>query len=209
MKRCVYMGRNLEKNTQIKEEKTELILNAAVKTFSIKGYGSTKIADIAKEAGISHGLIYQYFTSKEEIFKILIQRSLDITKSTAEKNLSVDGTPLEKIEAHIDMYLNFLREQREKNEKPYYFMIMYQAINFEGVSEEIKKIVNDNPNPLCNLLNPLIVEGQQKGEIVEGDPVMLTEFLMQIMLGLGISNNTTKYNAPLPDKNLILRMLKK
>ena len=203
------MGRNIEKNTQIKEEKTELVLNAAVKTFSEKGYGSTKISDIAKEAGISHGLIYQYFTSKEEIFKILIQRSLDITKSTAEQNLSINGTPLEKLEAHVDMYLNFLKEQREKNEKPYYFMIMYQAINFEGVSEEIKKIVNDNPNPLYNLIRPLIAEGQQKGEIIEGDPSMLTEFLMQIMLGLGISNNTTKYNAPLPDKGLIMRMLKK
>jgi AcrR family transcriptional regulator len=203
------MGRNIDRNAQIKEEKTELILNAAVKTFSEKGYGSTKIADIAKEAGISHGLVYQYFSSKEEIFKILIQRSLDITKNTTEQNLSINGTPIEKIEAHIDMYLNFLREQREKNEKPYYFMIMYQAINFEGVSDEIRQIVNDNPNPLYNLIRPLIVEGQQRGEIVEGNPDMLTEFLMQIMLGLGISNNTSKYNAPLPEKDLIIRMLKK
>jgi AcrR family transcriptional regulator len=203
------MGRNLEKNTQIREEKTELILNAAVKTFSEKGYGSTKIADIAKEAGISHGLVYQYFTSKEEIFIILIKRSLDITRITAEKNFSKNGTPIEKIEAHIDMYLNFLREQREKNEKPYYFMLMYQAINFEGVSDEIKKIVNDNPNPLYNLIRPLIVDGQKRGEIVDGDPDMLTAFLMQIMLGIGISNNTSQHNAPLPDKKLVMRMLKK
>lgn len=203
------MGRNAEKNTQIKEEKRELILSAAIKTFSEKGYGTTKIADIAKEAGISHGLVYQYFTSKEEIFKILIQRSLDITKNTAEQNLSINGTPLEKIEAHIDMYLKFLREQREKNEKPYYFMIMYQAVNFEGVSDEIRKIVNDNPNPLYNLIRPLIVEGQQIGEIVEGDADMLTAFLMQIMLGIGISNNASQNNAPLPDKNLIMRMIRK
>lgn len=203
------MGRNAEKNTQIKEEKKEMILNAAIKTFSEKGYGTTKIADIAKEAGISHGLIYQYFTSKEEIFKILIQRSLEITRNTAEQNFSINGTPIEKIEAHIDMYLNFLREQREKNERPYYFLIMYQAMNFEGVSDEIKKIVRDNPNPLYNLIRPLIVEGQQRGEIVEGDPDMLTGFLMQIMLGIGISNDASQHNAPLPDKNLVMRMLKK
>ncbi len=203
------MGRNLEKNIQIKEEKTELILNAAVKTFAEKGYGNTKISDIVKEAGISHGLIYQYFTSKEEIFKILIQRSLDITQNTAEQNLSIKGTSIEKIEAHVEMYLNFLKEQRDKNEKPYYFMVMYQAINFQIVSDEVKKIVNDNPNPLYNLIRPLIVEGQERDEIVEGDPDMLTEFLMQIMLGIGISNNTSQYRAPLPDKNLIMRMLKK
>ncbi|WP_010250747.1 TetR/AcrR family transcriptional regulator [Acetivibrio cellulolyticus] len=203
------MGRNLEKNIQIKEEKTELILNAAVKTFAEKGYGSTKISDIAKEAGISHGLVYQYFTSKEEIFKILIQRSLEITKNTAEQNFSIKGTPIEKIEAHVGMYINFLRDQRDKNEKPYYFMVMHQAINFEVVSDEVKKIVNDNPNPLYNLIRPLIVEGQEIGEIVEGDPDMLTEFLMQIMLGIGISNNTGQYRAPLPDKNLIMRMLRK
>lgn len=203
------MGRNAEKNFQIKEEKTELILNAAAKAFAEKGYGNTKIGDIAKEAGVSHGLVYQYFTSKEEIFKILIVRSLEITKNTTEHNLSIPGTPLKKIEAHIDMYLNFLKEQRERNEKPYYFMVMFQAINFDIVSDDIKKIVNDNPNPLYYLLKPLIIEGQQKGEIIEGNPEMLTALLMQIMLGIGISNNTGEYNPPLPDTNLIMKIFKK
>jgi len=148
-------------------------------------------------------------TKYRKYIKILIQRSLDITKNTAEQNFSIEGTPIEKIEAHLYMYLNFLRSQRDKNEKPYYFMIMHQAINFEVVSDEVKKIVNDNPNPLYSLIRPLIVEGQERGEIVEGDPDMLTEFLIQIMLGIGISNNISNYKAPLPDKNLIMRMLKK
>ncbi len=53
----------------IRKEKRHLILESALIVFAKKGYHAASIANIASEAGISKGLIYNYFKSKEEILK--------------------------------------------------------------------------------------------------------------------------------------------
>jgi TetR/AcrR family transcriptional regulator, fatty acid metabolism regulator protein len=49
------------------EEKRRLILAASVRVFARKGYHTSRVGDIAEEAGIAHGLLYHYFASKEEV----------------------------------------------------------------------------------------------------------------------------------------------
>lgn len=65
-----------------KEERRQLILNVAVEVFSEKGYCSATIDEIVKKAGISKGLIYTYFTSKEEIFLAIAEK----WENDAERN---------------------------------------------------------------------------------------------------------------------------
>ena len=50
--------------------KKELIIEAAIKVFARDGLEKGKIADIAKEAGIGKGTVYEYFRSKNDIFKL-------------------------------------------------------------------------------------------------------------------------------------------
>ena len=52
-------------------DKKQLIIEAAIKVFARDGLEKGKIADIAKEAGIGKGTVYEYFRSKEEIFKAI------------------------------------------------------------------------------------------------------------------------------------------
>jgi AcrR family transcriptional regulator len=49
------------------EERREQILDAALRVFSVKGFAGASIRDIAREAGITEGLIYHYFESKEQL----------------------------------------------------------------------------------------------------------------------------------------------
>ncbi len=51
------------------EEKRRLILAAAVRVFARKGYHTSRVQDIAEEAGIAHGLVYHYFASKEQLLE--------------------------------------------------------------------------------------------------------------------------------------------
>lgn len=51
----------------IREEKRDLIINAALRLFADTGYHATSISKIAKEASISKGLMYNYFESKEDL----------------------------------------------------------------------------------------------------------------------------------------------
>ncbi|HLN56450.1 MAG TPA: TetR/AcrR family transcriptional regulator [Bacteroidales bacterium] len=60
----------------IREEKRTLIMNAALEHFARDGYHNTTITHLAKHAGISKGLMYNYFTGKEELLSEIINRSL-------------------------------------------------------------------------------------------------------------------------------------
>jgi len=57
------------------EEKRRLILAAAVRVFARGGYHTSRVSDIAEEAGIAHGLLYHYFSSKEEVLATVFREN--------------------------------------------------------------------------------------------------------------------------------------
>jgi len=61
----------------IREEKKALIMRTAMELFATNGFHATTISSIAKEAGISKGLLYNYFESKEELIKAIIYSGLE------------------------------------------------------------------------------------------------------------------------------------
>jgi len=61
---------------EIREEKRSLIMDTALMQFAREGFHFTTISDIAKHAGISKGLMYNYFRSKEELLSAIIKRSV-------------------------------------------------------------------------------------------------------------------------------------
>jgi TetR/AcrR family fatty acid metabolism transcriptional regulator len=50
-------------------EKRRAILHAAVRVFAEKGYQGCRIADVARQAGVAYGLVYHYFSSKQELLE--------------------------------------------------------------------------------------------------------------------------------------------
>jgi AcrR family transcriptional regulator len=65
-----------------KEERPHEITEAAFATFVEKGYAGTRVEEVAKRAGISKGLLYLYFKTKEELFKSVV-RSFVVPKLDA------------------------------------------------------------------------------------------------------------------------------
>ena len=57
------------------EEKRTLILDAAVRVFARRGYPGSRVGDIAEEAGVAHGLLYHYFSSKEEVLGVVFSEN--------------------------------------------------------------------------------------------------------------------------------------
>ena len=62
------MGDGMEK-THSPGDKSEAILEAAVRVLARRGFDATKIEEIAREAGIGKGTVYEYFESKEDLFE--------------------------------------------------------------------------------------------------------------------------------------------
>jgi AcrR family transcriptional regulator len=57
------------------EEKRRLILDAAVRVFAHKGFHTSRVGDIAEEAGVAHGLLYHYFSSKVEVLETIFRET--------------------------------------------------------------------------------------------------------------------------------------
>ena len=61
------------RNQRRKEERPQEITEAAFQAFAEKGYAATRVEEVAKRAGVSKGLLYLYFKTKEELFKAVIR----------------------------------------------------------------------------------------------------------------------------------------
>jgi TetR/AcrR family transcriptional regulator, fatty acid metabolism regulator protein len=55
--------------------KRKLILDAAVRVFARSGYHGSRVAEIAEEAGVAHGLLYHYFDSKEQVLQAIFREN--------------------------------------------------------------------------------------------------------------------------------------
>jgi TetR/AcrR family fatty acid metabolism transcriptional regulator len=92
------MLRQLTVRSTGQEDKRRVILDAAVRVFARKGYHTSRVGDIAEEAGVAHGLLYHYFRSKEELLETIFRetwsdllaavRSVEETDETARERLA-------------------------------------------------------------------------------------------------------------------------
>ncbi len=90
--------------------KKEIIIHAAVKVFGRTGLERGKIADVAKEAGIGKGTVYEYFRSKEEIFRAIekyyIDSMIEPLRVLVESEVSPGEKIMELMGQSIDMILH-------------------------------------------------------------------------------------------------------
>jgi AcrR family transcriptional regulator len=97
------------------EERRSGILDAALVAFSQKGYHATSLDDIAGEAGVSKALIYEHFSSKQELHADLIARNArELTQRVAGalSGVEIEST-VERLAAGLEAFFAFVEERRD------------------------------------------------------------------------------------------------
>lgn len=94
-------------------DKREAILRAAISVFARCGYFNSKVADIAREAGVADGTVYLYFKSKEEILHSIFDRSVEDALGAARKRVARLTDPREKLRQIAHMHLERLGADRD------------------------------------------------------------------------------------------------
>lgn len=94
---------------KIRAEKKRLIMSTALELFVNEGFYLTSISKIAQKAGISKGLLYNYFKSKEELIKEIIIQGLEDLFSTFDQDKDGILTEVE-FESFINEMFNIIRE---------------------------------------------------------------------------------------------------
>ncbi len=88
------MGRNEEMNESIRKKRMEEIEGGALYYFAKYGLAGARISDLAKYLGISQGLLYRYYPSKEALFKTCSQKWIStrdqIFKELVEVKMSAE-----------------------------------------------------------------------------------------------------------------------
>lgn len=195
--------RNEEQNKQIREERTEQLLKNALKVFARKGLSAAKINDIANEAGSSYGLVYHYLGSKEEIFKTLVKLALDGSVMVVETAAKQELSPFEQLKWLTDTILHALA-----NEGSFYYLIMIQAFTSDAVPEEVKSMVKCTSPTAVEKLIPIIIAGQQAGQIVKDDPIKLAIAYFALIQGVAMQQVQSNAAHPILHSDLVLRMFK-
>ncbi|MBV9006661.1 MAG: TetR/AcrR family transcriptional regulator [Solirubrobacterales bacterium] len=80
-------------------DKRRVILDAAVRVFARQGFHTCRVSDIADEAGVAYGLVYHYFSSKEEILDTLFLERWDVMLAAISEADASRSSPREKLYA--------------------------------------------------------------------------------------------------------------
>jgi TetR/AcrR family fatty acid metabolism transcriptional regulator len=70
---------------QAAADRRRQILDAAVRVFARQGFHGCRVSDIADEAGVAYGLVYHYFSSKEEVLDTLFLERWDVLVATIDE----------------------------------------------------------------------------------------------------------------------------
>lgn len=138
------------------EDKGRLILAAAVEVFSRKPFHQVKVEDVAAHAGVGKGTVYEYYSSKEELFAAIFEEGGKAYLKEIEKSIIPTASPSEKIEALVAAHLAFIRKQRHLS----LLLISEQKII---VPRERHQALLARRNSFLGIIKKIIDEGIDKG----------------------------------------------
>jgi len=135
------------------EEKRRLILDAAVRVFARNGFHGSRVGDIAEEAGVAHGLLYHYFSSKDEVLQTVFRENWSELLQRFEQVAASDEPADEKLLGIVKILLRTWRND------PDLVTVMVREV---GRSAHLASQVDDIGKGFA-VIQQVIEQGQAEG----------------------------------------------
>ena len=192
----------MTKRDQQKEERRLQILECSLDLIITRGFEAMKIRDIADKLGISIGLFFNYFPSKESVYEELVKFGMTGPQNLLQFDVSQIDHPIEFFE---EITINIFKYVREDSFIAKMFILMSQTLKNESAPENVKQIISnfDAYSPLI----PVIEKGQSLGEIKNGNPLALVITFWSAITGVAeiIAIDPT---LPMPEPDWIVDILR-
>ena len=163
-----YASRSLPEAMQIimarkaDPEKKNNIIGAAMQVFAQKGYAATRIIDVARRAGIGKGTVYEYFSSKEDLFFSVFQQVMKDTEIQMAAALeSGSGSVARRLK---DMANGLISAWLERLDLYSLVMEFWSAATASASRERFKTTFQTGYQAFRQTIAALIEEGVSKGE---------------------------------------------
>ncbi|MGH2909255.1 MAG: TetR/AcrR family transcriptional regulator [Solirubrobacteraceae bacterium] len=153
-------------------EKRRLILDAAVRVFARQGFHTCRVSDIADEAGVAYGLVYHYFSSKEQMLDTLFLDRWDVMLAAIAEADASDRPPREKLGAVASFIIDSYR--RDPDVMKVIIVEVTRAANTFGRTHLVK--IRDAYESIAGI----VAAGQRDGEFGES---ITPEFAAQAFYG--------------------------
>jgi TetR/AcrR family transcriptional regulator, fatty acid metabolism regulator protein len=145
-----------------KNLKQGMIIDAALEVFRERGYASARMADIARRAGVSYGLVYHYFGSKEVLFEMIVESWWSALYAMMENEIASADDIRDKLVNIIEFFFNTY------GQKPNLMSIFVSEVcrssvyhTEEGLSRFLK---------FFSLCEQVMVQGQESGFLIKDVP---------------------------------------
>ncbi len=159
-------------------EREVQILDAAARLFSEKGFHRTTTRDIAREADVSEGTLYNYFDSKNDMLMGIMTRLNEAQQLNYQLEKSFPDDATQTLHALLENRQNFIGQNRN----------MIQAVLSEIlVDPDLRKRYYDElMEPLLSRLEEHIQRRIDLGEKLTGEPAIMARLLVGLLNGLFI-----------------------
>ncbi len=194
------MPRTKEANELVKNKRKQIILDNALRLFCLNGYENVTMDQIAKEAKISHGLIYHYFKDKTDILGTLTETG----KSKLNESLiDQPSTNLKGKDFYLNM-TNFIFDCCKKGEEYVYYMYLFLTFRYS-----IREYQEYSHLKFFKQFEDEFKYAQENGDFQDGNPkefiscyfVLLQSIVHEIML--------YKNKIELPSTEVIMNLMYK
>ena len=149
----------MAKDTQ--REKRRLILRAAITVFARSGYHTSRVSDVAKEAGVAYGLVYHYFGSKEDLLETIFRRTWTRMLEAVEELERSETTAREQIAGVARIVLGSWELDPD---------LVRVLVREVARSPQLAREVDEIEHAFA-ALQRIVVRGQERGELRPGlDP---------------------------------------
>lgn len=119
----------------MQKDTEQIILDTARKHFIQKGFSSTRMQEIADEAGINKAMLHYYFRTKDKLYRGIINQILRFVIPKFAGAISKEGTFWERVETIVDVYIDTLSENPDFP----VFMMLELSQKQESFIEELQK----------------------------------------------------------------------
>jgi uroporphyrinogen III methyltransferase/synthase len=173
-----------EKREIKREKKREKILDAAAELFSNKNYHEVMMDDVAKLISVAKGTVYNYFTSKEELYFTIMKTRMESLLTLLKQKIEAEQSSIDSLRAFVVHLYMFMMKHKK-------FFLIYQRESLNKQNSFCEDLLSLEKQ-MKQMITQIVSSGEKEGVFRKVDE----EFAISLILGSvygavqrGISND--------------------
>jgi TetR/AcrR family transcriptional regulator len=161
----------------------EVLLDAASLVFAERGFAGARVDEIAARAGVNKALIYAYYGDKKGLYRaVLTSRVREFAEPGISGDLVKEAGPHRALEEVVRRYLRTLIRDRA-----FAPLLAWELLS---PGREGRELILDASAPLLQLINELVTQGRDAGELPDSaDPELFRTLLIALGLGYTVQHS--------------------